>query len=503
MSLRTDKTVPGREERIGAGIAFGGSACALGKGRPGCLKHAEREFSQSGLCQMLPMLGMLLTLPDAALIVHGGLGCSGPGIMMNSSNIRLRNIQRGVANDPDTRWISSNLTEYEVINGGGEKLEAAIRTINERFNPRSIIVLQTCTPAIIGDDAATIVDHLREELGVPILLACCEGFRTKVWATGYDVAFHALVHGFIENDREGRPPRRTPWKPGERPGINLINLASLGKPDEDEITRMLGRLGIDVTIGPNFATREEFRRMTQADLTVSVCPTHDDYFVDYLKEEYGIPSVLKEMPIGLENTRNWLLDIAGHFGLEEEAKRFCDEETEKVRKAALPFLPTLQGKRVFFSAGEFRALVTASLFQELGMEVVGLRSYHHDDFGAPFYDKLVQKQAGRDFPVDIANFQPFELTNLLTKIAPDLFVGHITDNVWAAKLGLPTMTIFRIFDVYTGFRGYFEVARRAARALRNPAFNRALSANSPQMYRPEWYKEDPFKYIKPGLEEAV
>ena len=105
--------------------------------------------------------------------------------------------------------------------------------------------------------------------------------------------------------------------------------------------------------------------------------------------------------------------------------------------------------------------------------------------------------------MDIANFQPFELTNLLTRIKPDLFVGHITDNVWAAKLGLPTMTIFRIFDVYTGFRGYFEVARRAARALRNPAFNKALSANSPQMYRPEWYKEDPFKYIKPGLEEAV
>ena len=43
------------------------------------LKHAEREFSQSGLCQMLPMLGMLLTLPDTALIVHGGLGCAGAG----------------------------------------------------------------------------------------------------------------------------------------------------------------------------------------------------------------------------------------------------------------------------------------------------------------------------------------------------------------------------------------------------------------------------------------
>ncbi|HEY3376307.1 MAG TPA: nitrogenase component 1 [Armatimonadota bacterium] len=502
MSLRTDKVVPGREERLGAGIAFGGSACALGKSKPGCLKHAEREFSQSGLCQMLPMLGMLLTLPDTAVIVHGGLGCSGPGINMNSSNIRLRNMQRGVAKDPDTRWISSNLTEYEVIHGGGDKLDEAIRTIHTRFQPKSIIVMQTCTPAIIGDDVSTIVDHLREELDVPILLACCEGFRTKVWATGYDIAFHALVHGFIEHDKEGRPSRKAPWQPGQRPRINLINLASLGKPDEDEITRMLNAIGIDVSIGPNYATREEFRRMTQADLTVSICPTHDDYFVHYLQEEYGIPAVLRDMPIGLENTRNWLLDIARHFGLEAATEQFIADETAKAQQAVQSFLPVLQGKHAFFSAGEFRALVTASLFQELGLEVVGLRSYHHDDFGTPFYAKLVQGQDGKDFPVDIANFQPFELTNLLTRIQPDLFVGHVTDNVWAAKLGLPTMTIFRIFDTYTGYRGYYEVARKAARVLRNPAFNRNLSVNAVPMYRQEWYAEDPFTYIKPGQEVA-
>ena len=62
------------------------------------------------------------------------------------------------------------------------------------------------------------------------------------------------------------------------------------------------------------------------------------------------------------------------------------------------------------------------------------------------------------------------------------------------------MTIFRIFDVYTGFRGYFEVARKAARVLRNPAFNRNLAPNAAQMYRQDWYAEDPFKYIKPGQE---
>jgi len=500
MSLLTDKNVPGREERVTACIAYGGSACGFSKKDKACLSHQERGFSQAGLCQLLPTLGMLLTLPDTAIVVHGAIGCASTGFGGNIG-IRLRHVQRGITNAKDTVWVSTNLTESEVVHGGEAKLEKTIYEVYENIKPKSIIVLQTCAPSIIGDDLSSVIDKVREKLPIPIAASTCEGFKTKVWATGYDVAFHAIVHGFIEKDKEGPPARKKGRAEGERPIVNIINLASVGKPDEDEITRMLNAIGIDVVIGPNFASRETIRKMTQADLTVSVCPTHDDYFVDYLHTQYGIPYVLKDMPIGLENTRQWLIDIARKLGLEKEAESFIKEETAKALKAVEQYSPILKGKSVYLSAGEFRALVTASLFQELGLQVVGLRAYHHDNFGDEYYDKLVDTQQGKDFAVDIANFQPFELTNLLKKIKPDLFIGHITDNIWAAKLGIPVVTIFRIFDYYIGYRGFYEVAKKAARVLRNPAFNINLSKNVKHPYKQEWYDENPFKYIKAGSEE--
>ena len=174
----------------------------------------------------------------------------------------------------------------------------------------------------------------------------------------------------------------------------------------------------------------------------------------------------------------------------------AEQEEAKALKAVERYLPTLKGIRVFLSAGEFRAVVTGGLFQELGMEIVGLRSYHHDDFGTEFYARLVEAQKGKDFPVDIANFQPFELVNLLKRVKPDLFCGHVFDNAWAARLGFPTITIFRIFDYYVGYRGYYEVAKKAVRNLRNHAFNTRLSQNVQGAYKKEWYDQDPFKYIK-------
>jgi len=502
MGLKDDKIVPGREERVLACMAHGGCASGMGKQDKVCLKNNERSFSQAGLCQLLPTLGMLLTLPETAVVVHGAIGCGSTGFGMNTA-IRLHHLLRGNPNAKDSLWFCTNLDESDVVHGGEQRLEETILTVAEKYAPKSIIVLQTCTPSIIGDDLVGVIEKVRPQIDIPLLYSHCEGFKTKVWATGYDVAFYAIVHGFIEKDKEGPPKRKAPRKPEDRPVVNVINLASMGKPDEIELERLLNALGIDVVIGPNFADRETVRRMTQADLTVSVCPTHDDYLVDYLHKEYGIPFVLKDMPIGLANTRSWLLDIARHFGLEEKALKLVEEEEAKARRAVERYLPALKGVRVFLSAGEFRAVVTGGLFQELGMEIVGLRSYHHDDFGTEFYQQLVAAQKGKDFPVDIANFQPFELVNLLKKVDPDLFCGHVYDNGWAAKLGYPTITIFRIFDHYVGYRGFYEVAKKAVRNLRNSAFNKKLSQNVGEAYRPDWYAKSPFAYIKSDAVEPL
>lgn len=205
MGLKNDKVVPGREARVAACMAHGGCASGIGKQDKICLKNNERGFSQAGLCQLLPTLGMLLTLPDTAVIVHGAIGCGSTGFGMNTS-IRLHHLLRGNPNAKDSLWFTTNLDESDVVHGGEKRLEETILTVNERYRPASIIVLQTCTPSIIGDDLVGVIEKIRPQIDTPLLYSHCEGFKTKVWATGYDVAFHAMIHGFIEKDKEGPPP---------------------------------------------------------------------------------------------------------------------------------------------------------------------------------------------------------------------------------------------------------------------------------------------------------
>jgi nitrogenase molybdenum-iron protein alpha chain len=200
------------------------------------------------------------------------------------------------------------------------------------------------------------------------------------------------------------------------------------------------------------------------------------------------------MPIGIENTGLWLRDVAARFGIEEQAEQIIAQEERELREALAEFRPLFEGKKVFISAGEFRALATARLLEELGFQVAGIRSFHHDEFAEVEYAKLANSST-EDYVIDIANVQPFEEANLLRRLKPDLFLGHANGNGTAAKLGIPTHVIYNTGLAYIGYKGVYEIARRLYRQLRNPIYNRKLADNVRLPYRDEWYGASPFAYI--------
>jgi nitrogenase molybdenum-iron protein alpha chain len=200
------------------------------------------------------------------------------------------------------------------------------------------------------------------------------------------------------------------------------------------------------------------------------------------------------MPVGIENTSLWLRDIASVFGFQKQAEKLIAAEEAELKAALLEFRPLFEGKRVFISAGEFRALATARLLQELGLEVVGIRSFHHDEFAEGEYEKLA-KEAKSDYVVDIANVQPFEEANLLKRLKPDLFLGHANGNMTAAKLGVATHVIYNTGLAYLGYRGAYDLARRLHRQLKNPAYNKNLADNIRLPYSDQWFGAEPFSYI--------
>jgi len=328
--------------------------------------------------------------------------------------------------------------------------------------------------------------------------AHCEGFKTSISATAYDIVFHGLIKSFeFEEERDAAiipddyDELRRRYQRGNT--VNLFNVYSIGRTDELELVRLLKALGLEVNIYPNFAHPDAFRKISEAALNISVCPTHDDYFFKYLESRFGTPYVLKHMPVGIGNTAKWLMDVARPLGFEERARKLVETETLAWEKDVARYRDALKGKRVLISGGEVRVVATASLMRELGMEVLGIRGHHYDQFGDALYEGLMADDPGLE--VNIATTQIFELVNMLNKTKPDLYLGHAGSNVWAGKLGIPSVPVFSQSQYYMGFRGAFEVARRAKKALANSALQENLKRNLSLPFKKEWYGKNPFHYI--------
>ena len=496
MNYINEKAPPVREDRLLACNAFGGSCSELErKSKKGCLNGIKRTFSQAQGCQLNLSLAILNTIRDAVIIVHSPIGCGAGNLSFAGTTKSFQKLR-----DPSAKgliWLNTNLDESDVINGGEQKLREAVLYAENEFRPSAIIVVNSCVPAIIGDDVDNVLSQLKNEVSAKIVPVHCEGFKTKIMATAYDAVYHGILRNLVEKTDEDKLLKEDEYEELKRKikiskTVNVLNVSSMSKLDEDELTKLLRALDLNINILPCYAHPTDFTRVDEAALNVSICATHDDYFVEHIKEKYNIPFILKTIPIGVKNTNKWIRDITSFFGLEEKAERLIEKETKELEEALLPYKEILKGKKVFIAGGEIRVLANAELLQSLGMEVVGMKGYHYDKFG----DELIEDLTENDkLLFNVATGQPFEQANLLENLKPDIYVGHTGGNGWAAKHGVPVFPIFGQMVNYMGYNGVFEVARRITRLLRNPSFNKNLASYTKLPYKKEWYQKDPFTYI--------
>jgi nitrogenase molybdenum-iron protein alpha chain len=495
----TTKTPPVREDRLGAGIAFGGSCqelrCAH---REGCLNLANRAFSSTQGCQFTLSLAIINTLRNAVIIMHGPIGCGGCSIGSVGTGQTFKRLR-----DPNAEgliWLNTNLDEADVISGGEDKLKEAIRYADREFRPETILIPVSCVPSLIGDDVDAVVAELQEETAAALIPVHCSGFKTKVMATAYDDVYHGILRGLVKKperraDRSAVPDDlyEQQRKYRESRTVNILNVSSMSKPDEAELERLLTAIGLTVRFLPCYSDADDFRYALESSLNVSICGTHDDYFIEHLKELYDIPFLIDTIPIGRKNTTRWLLKIAGHFGLEEEARRLAEAENRELDKVLEPFRSEFGGKTAFLGGGEVRILATAEILQDLGMKIAGFRGHHYDRFAEPIFESLDDVD---DAVFNVATQQPHETANLVKRLKPDLLIIHTGGNNVTAKLGLPLLPLFGPTYNYMGYSGVFEVARRIRRIMSNYQFNRKLAEHCPLPYKSSWYDKDPFIYIK-------
>lgn len=424
-----------------------------------------------------------MSLEDSVFISHSPQGCVGCAIMAVDM-YRVGQIHRGIRNVKNPRLIVTNIDQKNVVFGGEKKLREAVDKAVERYNPKLAFVFASCASGIIGDDIDAICADLQTEYPDTLIIPIhCEGFKSKICASGFDAAFIS-INKYILKDKK---------LPKQEGLINLFAPTTVSYADQKEMERMLHLLGAEVNYIPFYSSLEKIKKIPAAQASTSICKVFADEFMKTLWEDYEIPYSHTVMPIGIRNTDKWYRGIAKVIGKEKEVEEIIAKEHERIEPLVKKIRDRLQGKRVFICGGTGRSFAAAALIDDFGMKLVGLETPTYDDDAQIDIEYL--NGIHKDYVVDIANMQPFEQVNLVKKLKPDAFIGVPE---WAAKLGIPTTHVLDGKRPTMGYDGLLFLGNKIADQLENPGFNKKLAQHVKLPYKDSWYQESAFKYIVEG-----
>ncbi|MBQ8921985.1 MAG: nitrogenase [Oscillospiraceae bacterium] len=474
-----------REIRLGSITGFQGTAGELVGACGGCsgrLKDKNRSFSQCLGCGTSNAACTLTLIQDAAIISHGPVGCS-TCLHEFAFTYRVNAHLRQIEHPTQRKIFSTNLEEKDTIYGGGKKLEAAIREVYRRADPKAIFVITTCAAGIIGDDVETITNAAEAELGIPVVAVFCEGFRSKIWTSGFDAGYHGIARKII------KPPRE------KRNIINVINFWG-----SDVFREWFAEFGYEPNYITPFSTVDTLSYSSEAALTVQACSTLGSYLGAALEQVYGVPEIRNSPPYGIAQTDRWFRELGKILGKEQEAEAFLQRKKEEYMPKIEALRERLKGKTAYVTAGASHGQSLLALLSELGMKPQGAAIFHHDpvyDNESPDADTLAHTVADYgDVPnYNVCNKQEFELVNVLNRIHPDILLArHGGMTLWGAKLGIPSLLIGdEHFGM--GYEGLVAYGERIADAIENDEFVKNLRKHAVNPYTKWWMEQDPYTFL--------
>ena len=489
-----------REMRLGTIIAWDGSASELveqsnydsrsqrkGSGCPGNGSKACRlcelnsPMNQQTMCTNAIVECQAGNLTDCILIQHSPIGCSADNAHFNLAFKKgLKKRHKPVQN---LQIYNTNLLERDMVFGASDKLRETIREVARRHSPKAIFVSMACATAIIGEDIDSICDELEPEVGVPVIPLHCEGFRSKHWSTGFDIAQHGVLRQIVKRENIRRQP-------------DLINIIALW--GTDYFTEILKPLGLRVNYMIDTASFDELAQASEAAATATFCHTLGSYMATALEEHFGVPQIDAPQPYGVEGTDAWLRAIGKIVGKEQETEDYIAREHERIFPHLEELREKLRGVNGFVMTGSSYAHSLISVLRELGIGVEGSVVFHHD----PVYDgghensntlKTLVESYG-DIPhFTVSKTQPYQLSVLFKRVKTDfVIIRHQGLAPEAAKLGIPSLAMGD--EHYpVGYDGILRTGETILDILSRKKFNQVLSRHKRSPYNEWWLsQDDPF-----------
>lgn len=479
-------SLPTRENRLGSITGFAGDLNELAdKSRCGTVRNRERCFSQSSTCLSGCALGGLLGIRDAIVVYHAPAGCCATA---SATNVLMRQLAVRIGEESHSALIGSDMNENDTVFGAADFIRTLVAKVSDSYKPTVIFLASSCVSGVIGEDIDSIASELGEELGLKIIPVHCEGFKSRIWASGFDIADHAVLSRIVQPPREKRP---------------FINFKNFFESERPQITEIFAELGVGVQFLYANSTVAELERVSEALATVCVCGTLGTYLGNALEALYGVPYIRTINFLGVTGFETWMRKIGATIGKEKETEAYLAREGAK-------YLPKINAIKEEIAALKLRAVIgmgpgytyeVARVLAEFGIEVVEAAAWHYDyryDNGEPPPSLLhLRDDMGINPALIVADQQNFEVLNILNRYKPDLYFSrHPGSTVWAVKQGVQAIYVADEYMIF-GYKGTLGFANAVLDAVRNRSFAQNLAAHIKLPYTDWWYRQQAAAMLVP------
>lgn len=474
-----------RERRLKSILTYEGTAADLNeKSKNLSLKTAKRPFQQCSDCSQMCAETLTYCIKGAAVVVHSPIGCCSETSPANvSMDVVARS--RGIDEHQSVHAVCSNIQERDTIYGAMGKLRQAIQVAYDRYAPTAVFVQSSCAAGIIGDDIESVTDEMSEQLEIPIVPIFCEGFKSRMWSSGFDAVFHGVLRKVV--------------KPARHRQDDLVNIFNfLGS---DSFTPLLEKLGLRPNYLLPLADIDTISHMSEAACTAHICETLATYIAQGLESTYGVPEVKAPSPFGIAWTDEWLREVARHTGKEDAVEEVIASEHERIAPDLACLREKLAGKTVYIFAGDSYAHSLANMAIDLGLTPVGMTTLHHDQRVDGDFEELntlgtLVTDRGDIDNFTVCNKQPYQMIKILRSLHPDLLiVRHMGLTIMGTKLGIPTILEGDV-NVSAGYDGVISIGERLCQVLKGRKLLDTIASHVEWPYTDWWLEEQDKAYTK-------
>ena len=306
--------------------------------------------------------------------------------------------------------------------------QTAVRNAYDRFQPQAMIVGASCTAELIQDDPGGLARALA--LPIPVVPLDLPSYQRKEnW--GAAETFYQLVRALAGPAAPSPGTKRPARVAGAKARCNILGPTALGfrhRDDVAEITRLLGRLGVDVAVvAPLGASPADLARLGEADFNVVLYPEIATTAAKWLERTFGQPST-KMVPIGVGATRDFIAEVAALAGI---APAIPESDLRLPWYSRSVDSTYLTGKRVFIFGDATHVVAAARIAaEEIGFTIVGLGTYARE------FAREVRDAAKAHGVEALITDDYLEVEARIVALQPELVLGTQMERHIAKRLGI-------------------------------------------------------------------